>query len=162
VSERVTLKVKRARRNGLPTPAYQTTGAACFDLSADLTTLGDFADIEPGQIRWLPVGWCFEIPPGFEMQVRGRSGLAFRENIIVHHFGTIDCDYRGEVMVGLENKSSEPFGVAHGMRIAQAKIAPVPAVSIVVVDALGETERGAAGFGSTGTDVAKALRESEP
>lgn len=156
MGERVTLKVKRARKNGLPAPAYQTDGAACFDLCADLTFIG-YAEILPGQRRWFPVGWCFEIPPGYEMQVRGRSGLAFREDIIAHHFGTIDCDYRGEVQVGLENRSGEVFTVSHGMRIAQAKIAPVPAVDIVDVGdgALSGTTRGANGFGSTGKDVAK-------
>lgn len=150
MSERVLLKVKRARNNGLPVPAYKTAGAACFDLSADISTYGSTPDISPGETRWFKTGWCFEIPPGFEMQVRGRSGLALSEDVIVHHFGTIDCDYRGEVRVGLQNLGETPFTVTHGMRIAQAKIERVVPVSIVEVDELSETERGANGFGSTG------------
>lgn len=147
--EKVLLKVKRARENGLPIPAYKTGGAACFDLSADLDG-GDM--IVPGGMRvWVRTGWRFEIPPGFEMQVRGRSGLA-RTGLLVHHFGTIDCDYRGEVLVGLENVTDGPFVITHGARIAQAKIERVEPVSIIEVDEISETKRGTNGFGSTGSE----------
>lgn len=150
----VRVKVKRARKNGLPLPAYQTDGAACFDLSADIRADGqnEWA-LLPGGLLWVKTGWCFEVPPGYEMQVRGRSGLAFRSDVIAHHFGTVDCDYRGEVLVGLENRGGETFRIAHGMRIAQAKIAPVPRVVIEEVDALSETARGCRGFGSTGVEA---------
>lgn len=151
--EKVLLKVKRARKNGLPTPAYKTDGAACFDLSADLAGWAlEKVTLMPDSGAWFPCGWHFEIPRGFEMQVRGRSGLAYITNVIVHHFGTIDCDYRGEVMVGLWNFDGEPFDVTHGMRIAQAKIERVVPVSIVEAENLSETRRGAKGFGSTGSE----------
>lgn len=150
--EKVVLKVKRARDNGLPLPAYKTDGAACFDLSADLSHAGGSHEMLPGETVWLPSGWHFEIPSGYEMQVRGRSGMALSADVIVYHFGTIDCDYRGEVRVGLENKSDTPFTVQHGMRIAQAKIERVKPVSMIEVDELSETKRGTNGFGSTGSE----------
>lgn len=151
--EKVLLKVKRPRGGDFPLPEYQTSGAACFDLSADLMASGlDSYTILPGREAWFRTGWCFEVPAGFEMQIRGRSGLAYNDGVVAFHIGTIDCDYRGEVMVALVNHGEVPFTVTHGMRIAQAKIERVEPVSIIEVDELSETKRGTNGFGSTGSE----------
>jgi dUTP pyrophosphatase len=100
----------------------------------------------------VPTGLIFEIPEGFEGQVRPRSGLALNHGVTcLNSPGTIDCDYRGEVKVILANLGAEPFTVTRGMRIAQIVIAPVVRVEIVDVGEMTETARGEGGFGSTGT-----------
>jgi dUTP pyrophosphatase len=99
----------------------------------------------------IPTGFALELPQGCEAQVRPRSGLALKHGVtLLNSPGTIDCDYRGELMVILVNHGTEPFLVQRGDRIAQLVIAPVASVEIVSVEALAETERGEGGFGSTG------------
>ena len=131
---------------GLPAPAYATEGAAGLDVVAaeDLT-------LAPGQRRAVATGFAIAIPPGFEVQVRPRSGLALRHGITcLNTPGTIDQDYRGEVKVILANLGHEPFDVRRGERIAQLVPAPVLKADFVEVDELSETRRGTGGFGSTG------------
>jgi len=133
---------------GLPLPGLATTGAAGSDLSAaieaDLT-------LAPGQRALIPTGFSLAIPPGFEGQVRPRSGLALRHGIVIPNSpGTIDSDYRGEVKVIVLNAGSEPFVVTRGDRIAQLVIAPVVASVFDEVASLDETDRGSGGFGHTG------------
>jgi dUTP pyrophosphatase len=134
----------------LPLPAYETAGAAGMDLRAAVPEDRPLL-ILPGRRALAPTGLVFEIPDGFEGQVRPRSGLAFKHGITcLNTPGTIDSDYRGEIMVLLVNLGSETFRVQRGDRIAQLVIAPVASVEIVAVETLGETERGQGGFGSTG------------
>lgn len=137
----------------LPLPTYETAGAAGADLRANLAP-GDRAAgvrLEPMQRRVVPTGLRVEIPPGFEMQIRPRSGLALKHGITLPNTpGTIDSDYRGPLGVLLVNLGAEPYVIHHGDRIAQAVIAPVVRAQFEVAAALGETARGAGGFGSTG------------
>ena len=129
-------------------PEYQTAHAAGMDLHA---AVGDAITIEPGQVVAVPTGLRLEIPPGYEGQVRGRSGLAAKHAIGVPNApGTIDADYRGEVKVLLVNWGREPFTVTRGERIAQLVIAPVVRASLEVVTELSATARGDGGFGHTG------------
>jgi len=130
----------------LPLPCYGTDGAAGLDVVAaeDLT-------LEPGQRHAVATGFAIAIPPGYEVQVRPRSGLALKHGITcLNTPGTIDEDYRGEVKVILANLGSEPFEVRRGERIAQIVPAPVLKAKFTEVAELSETERGAGGFGSTG------------
>jgi dUTP pyrophosphatase len=136
---------------GLELPAYETTGSAGMDLRA---AVADDAPLEiaPGARAAVPTGLAMEIPHGFEGQVRPRSGLALKSGITcLNTPGTIDSDYRGEVMVILANLGTETFTVTRGMRVAQLVIAPVVQARIVMQDSLSETSRGDGGFGSTGT-----------
>ena len=139
----------------LPLPAYATAGSAGMDLRASLHPHERDHGIKlPAMGRVLvPTGLAMAIPPGFEGQIRPRSGLAARHGIaLANSPGTIDSDYRGEVMVLLVNLGGETFVVRHGERIAQMVVAPVAHAHLVEVDALpGATGRGAGGFGSTGT-----------
>jgi dUTP pyrophosphatase len=133
---------------GLDLPAYASAGAAGADLraavEAELT-------LPPLGRALVPSGLVFDIPDGFEIQVRPRSGLAARHGVTVLNTpGTIDSDYRGEVKVILVNLGSEPFVVTRGERIAQLVVAPAPQARFAVVEEVGETARGAGGFGSTG------------
>jgi dUTP pyrophosphatase len=131
---------------GLPAPAYATDGAAGLDIVAAEDLI-----LEPGQRHAVATGFAIAIPPGFEVQVRPRSGLALKHGITcLNTPGTIDEDYRGEVKVILANLGSEPFAVRRGERIAQLVPAPVLKAHFVEVDELAETSRGAGGFGSTG------------
>lgn len=143
------LQIQLLRPQATP-PAYQSAGAAGLDLSA--CPPDDAAiEIPPGEVRLVPCGFAMCIPEGFEGQVRPRSGLASRHRITLPNTpGTIDSDYRGEVMVPLINLSPTPFVVDPGMRIAQLIIAPVSRAHIEVCDTLDATQRGAGGFGSTG------------
>ena len=130
-------------------PAYETAGAAGADVRANIPD-GPIV-LRPQARALVPTGLCFEIPPGFEVQVRPRSGLALKHGIsLVNSPGTIDSDYRGEVGVIMMNSGSEDFEITHGMRIAQLVVAPVVQAAFSLVDDLGETTRGAGGFGSTG------------
>lgn len=105
----------------------------------------------PGKRALVPTGFIFEIPSGFEAQIRPRSGLAFKHGITcLNTPGTVDCDYRGEVKVLLINHGEEEFLITRGMRIAQVVIAPVTQMRVAEVEAASETMRGAGGFGSTG------------
>lgn len=138
----------------LPLPSYQTTGAAGADLRADLapTDRAEGITLEPGARRLVPTGLLLEIPPGWEVQVRPRSGLALRRGLtLLNTPGTIDCDYRGELGVILINLGQEPQTIAHGERIAQLVVAPAPQAAFEMADALGPSDRSTGGFGSTGT-----------
>jgi dUTP pyrophosphatase len=129
-------------------PSYQTEHAAGLDLH---TTIESPHRLEPGDIHLFSCGFAMAIPDGWEAQVRPRSGLATRHGISMPNApGTIDADYRGEVMVPLINLGRAAFTVEPGMRIAQMVIAPVARVRIEEVDALDDTARGDGGFGSTG------------
>ncbi|MCW5707100.1 dUTP diphosphatase [Shinella sp.] len=131
-------------------PAYETGGAAGMDLRAAVAEDQPLT-LPPGQRALVPTGFVFEIPAGYEGQVRPRSGLAFKNGITcLNTPGTIDSDYRGEVKVLLVNLGEEPFVIERGMRIAQMVIAPVTQVAVREVETAGETTRGAGGFGSTG------------
>ncbi len=144
----VSLKVRRVRPSDLPLPSYQTAHAAGMDLLADLT---DEVVLEPMDRRLIPTGLAVEIPPGFEAQVRPRSGLALKQGLTcLNSPGTIDADYRGEVGVILANLSKERAFVRRGDRIAQLVVAPVARAAWVEVETLGESGRGEGGFGSTG------------
>lgn len=132
----------------LPLPRYMSEGAAGMDVVAALQeplTLG------PGERGLVPTGWAVEIPAGFEVQVRPRSGLAFTHGVTVLNApGTIDSDYRGEVGILLVNHGSEPFQVVRGERVAQLVVGRVYQPAVVEAAQLGETKRGRGGFGSTG------------
>ncbi|MEO1108687.1 MAG: dUTP diphosphatase [Pseudomonadota bacterium] len=131
-------------------PSYETSGAAGADLRANLPD-GVSITLEPGQRALIPTGLRIEIPEGFEVQVRPRSGLALKHGITLPNTpGTIDSDYRGPLGVILMNAGQESFEVAHGERIAQLVVAPVVQADFQFVDELSETERGSGGFGSTG------------
>ncbi|MGX6646419.1 dUTP diphosphatase [Maricaulaceae bacterium MS644] len=147
----VTLKVKPlAHFKGLALPRYETAGAAGMDLRAALPDAEPVV-LAPGQWRLIPTGLSIALPEGFEAQIRPRSGLAARHGIsCVNTPGTVDSDYRGEIKVNLINHGPEPFTVTRGERIAQMVVAPVTQVQWLEVDDLGDTARGAAGFGSTG------------
>ena len=134
---------------GLPLPAYQTDGAAGLDLSA---ALREPLVLQPLDRALVPTGLVVVIPPGFEGQVRPRSGLALRHGLSMPNSpGTIDSDYRGELQVLVVNLGREPVTISRGMRVAQLVIAPVARAELhVVTEARGATGRGAGGFGSTG------------
>ena len=145
------LRVRGARDADLPLPARATAGSAGLDLCAAIE-----ADLvlAPGERSLVPTGFALAIPPGYEGQVRPRSGLALRHGITLPNApGTIDSDYRGEVSVILQNGGSEPFVLRRGERIAQLVIAAVlqPVLQEVsTAEALGSTERAALGFGHSG------------
>lgn len=137
----------------LPLPAYETPGAAGADLRANLPLecRGAGITLAPMQRAVVPTGLRIEIPPGFEMQIRPRSGLALKHGLSLPNTpGTIDSDYRGPLGVLLINLGGEPFTIHHGDRIAQAIVAPVVQARFAAVEALSDTDRGAGGFGSTG------------
>ncbi len=135
---------------GIELPAYETGGAAGMDLRAAVAQDQPLT-LLPGKRTLVPTGFVFEIPSGFEGQVRPRSGLAFKNGVTcLNTPGTIDSDYRGEVKVLLVNLGEEPFVIERGMRIAQMVIAPVTQVAVREAETASETTRGAGGFGSTG------------
>jgi len=134
-------------------PSAHSEHAAGLDLAACLPREGapERMTIEPGAIAKVPTGIAIAIEPGFEGQVRPRSGLATTHGVTIPNApGTIDADYRGELFVALINLGQAAFTIEHAMRIAQLVIAPVARVEIIETDDLGNTARGAAGFGSTG------------
>ena len=134
----------------LPLPDYATAGAAGADLRAD--TGGAALVLSPGARALIQTGLRVAVPEGYEMQVRPRSGLALKHGITVANApGTVDSDYRGPLGVILVNLGDAPFEVTHGMRIAQAVVAPVVRATWEAAETLPETARGAGGFGSTGT-----------
>jgi dUTP pyrophosphatase len=137
----------------LSLPRYETAGAAGADLRAnfppDLREKG--VSLAPSARGLIPTGLRLEIPQGFEVQLRPRSGLALKFGVSLPNTpGTIDSDYRGPLAVILINHGADPFEIAHGDRIAQMVVAPVLQASFALVDALSDTARGAGGFGSTG------------
>jgi dUTP pyrophosphatase len=133
---------------GIELPRYHSDGAAGMDLRAACEVP---VVILPGERHGVPTGFALEIPPGYEGQIRPRSGLALRHGVTcLNTPGTIDSDYRGEITVLLINLGSREFRVERGMRIAQLVIAPVSRLELELRDNLVQTERGAGGFGSTG------------
>ena len=134
---------------GLNLPTYATSQSAGMDLSA---ALEEAFELGPGERALIPTGLSIALPEGYEAQIRPRSGLALKYGVtVLNSPGTIDADYRGEIKVLLANMSKEPFTIERGMRIAQMVIAKHEVVSWEVVEDLEETQRGAGGFGSTGT-----------
>jgi dUTP pyrophosphatase len=148
---RPTLNILRlANGEDLELPAYESEGAAGMDLRAAVDADAPII-LEPGKRALVPTGFVFEIPSGFEGQVRPRSGLAFKHGITcLNTPGTIDSDYRGEIKVLLINLGDEPFEMTRGMRIAQMVIAPAIQAHICEISEASATARGAGGFGSTG------------
>ena len=133
----------------LPLPAYATEGAAGMDLRAFLPE--GPVTFAHGHLRMISTGFCVELPPGTEMQIRPRSGLALKHGFILPNSpGTIDEDYCGEVQIGLYYLGTEGFTIRHGDRIAQGVIADIRRYPSVEVTELSETGRGTGGFGSTG------------
>ena len=133
---------------GIEMPAYESAAAAGMDLRAAVT---EPVTLAPGDFAMIPTGFNVAIPQGYEIQVRGRSGLAAKHGVcILHGVGTIDADYRGEIKAILINHGREPFTIQRGDRVAQAVIAPVVQARWVQVSKLCETARGEGGFGSTG------------
>jgi dUTP pyrophosphatase len=147
----VLVPVKRlVHGRGLPLPRYETAGAAGLDLLAAVAEDGPIL-LAPHGRALVPTGLVIQLPPGYEAQVRPRSGLALRHGVTVLNApGTIDADYRGEVHVLLVNCGQEPFAVTRGLRIAQMVVAPVTTATLVEVDDVDETDRSGSGFGSTG------------
>lgn len=145
----ITINVKKINPSlDNPLPQYQTANSAGMDI-----TSGSKNDIiiEPAQTVLIPTNLIFEIPPGCEVQIRPRSGLAIKHNIgIMNSPGTIDSDYRGEVKILLTNFGKEPFTVKFGERIAQMVVSKVEHAEINLTDELSETKRGSGGFGHTG------------
>jgi dUTP pyrophosphatase len=144
--------VMRVRRRpgieDLPLPKYMTEHSAGLDLYA---ANDEPITIAPGEIKLIPTGLFLEIPPGYEGQVRARSGLALRHGLMLPNApGTIDADYRGELQVVLANCSREPYTIERRMRFAQLVISKVEHVEVVEVEELNETARNAGGFGHTG------------
>lgn len=137
---------------GLSLPTYATEQSAGMDLSA---ALDEAFILEPGDRSLIPTGLSIALPAGYEAQVRPRSGLALKHGVtVLNSPGTIDADYRGEIKVLLANLGQEPFTIERGMRIAQMVVARHANVSWAVAEELEETQRGAGGFGSTGTATA--------
>lgn len=145
----IQIAVRRLPHNAdLPLPAYATAGAAGMDLLAAVEAP---VTIEPGKRALVPTGLAVALPPGYELQVRPRSGLALRHGIVLPNSpGTIDEDYRGEIQVIVLNAGDTPFTIERGARIAQAVLAPVVRARWREVDSLDVTSRNEGGFGSTG------------
>ncbi len=149
-AERVPLRILRLPgAEDLPLPRYMTEGASGLDVAAAVT---EPLVVAPGDVVAVPTGIALEVPSGWEVQVRARSGLALKHGLtLVNGVGSIDADYRGELRVIVGNVGRRPFTIERGMRIAQLVVARVARAEIEVVAALGETARGAGGFGHTGT-----------
>lgn len=151
--KRITVSVKKLSHydESFPLPSYESTGAAGADVRASLG-LGESLLIKPGERVLVPTGLSMEIPFGYEVQVRPRSGLSFKTGLMVLNSpGTIDSDYRGEVKIILGNLSNKDEVINHGDRVAQLVLAPVTQAHYVESESeLSSTERGSGGFGSTG------------
>ncbi|MDD7511449.1 MAG: dUTP diphosphatase [Peptostreptococcaceae bacterium] len=141
------MEIKIISKSGI-IPRYETSGAAGFDLAAFLE---EAIVLMPGERKLVPTGLFMAVPEGYEAQVRARSGLAIKHGIgLVNGIGTVDSDYRGELMVPLINWGSEEFTINNGDRIAQVVINKYEKAELIQVSALDETERGSGGFGHTG------------
>lgn len=141
------MKLKMISKSGI-LPKYETAGSAGFDIRAYIE---EPMTLAPGQRALVPTGLFFQLEPGYEAQVRARSGLAIKKGIgLVNGIGTIDSDYRGEVCVPLINWGQEDFVIENGDRIAQVVIAKYEQVTFELTDTIDKTERGAGGFGHTG------------
>lgn len=146
--EKIALKVQKLPHYQGELPAYQTELASGFDVRAQIEAS---LVLKPGERALVATGLSFEIPPGYEIQARPRSGLAIKHGIsLVNTPGTIDADYRGEVKIILINHGQENFEIKPQERVAQLILAPVVQAQFKMVESLTETERGAGGFGSTG------------
>jgi dUTP pyrophosphatase len=141
----INVKTKKLRENAV-IPHYQTAGAAGFDFHA---AISNTIEIAPGEWREIPFGIAMEIPEGYELRIRSRSGLAFGYHVIAYH-GLIDSDYRGELSVLLHNAGEHTFSVHPGDRIAQGVISRYETAIFEEASELSETNRGIHGFGSTG------------
>ena len=152
---RIPVEINRLlNAQGLPLPAYQTTGSAGMDLAA---AVFEPIEIAPGARTFVPTGYRFAIPSGYEAQIRPRSGLALNYGVTVLNApGTVDSDYRGEVSVVLINHGADPFIVNRGDRIAQIVFAAVPRAGLTEVNNLAPTPRGSGAYGSTGTGANEA------
>lgn len=148
--------------DGCVLPRYETPGASAMDIRADLSKdrrakpfpscdRGPCLVIYPGSTELIQTGFAIEIPIGYEVQIRPRSGLSRKGLVVANSPGTVDSDYRGEVMVMVHNRSKDPFYMYHGDRIAQMVVSPVEYVTWKPVEELSDTTRGSGGFGSTGT-----------
>ena len=151
MSTKVSVELQRLpHAEGLSVPAYQTNDAAGLDLMAAVAE-NEPLTLAPGQYALVPTGLAMALPPGYEAQVRPRSGLAAKHGVtVLNSPGTIDADYRGEIKVILINHGQTAFVVKRGERIAQMVIAPMVQAALVPVATLSATDRGAGGFGSTG------------
>jgi dUTP pyrophosphatase len=147
--DHVTLRVKRLDGNeDMALPSYETDGASGLDLRAAVD--GELT-LHPGEIRLVPTGLAISLPPGYEAQIRPRSGLALKHGVgMVNTPGTIDSDYRGEIGLVLINWGKSPFVIKRGDRIAQMVVTRVSRAQVLEVDRLETTERGEGGFGHSG------------
>ena len=147
----LSIKIRRLRPQqdaDIPVPRYMTPLSAGMDISAAIETS---CILDPGEILMVPTGFAMAIPAGFEVQIRPRSGLAARHGIgLINSPGTIDADYRGEIMIPLINLSKKPFRLHRGDRVAQMIIQKVYQAKFDLVDILDETDRNSGGFGHTG------------
>ena len=144
----IKIQIKRVHSHDLPLPTYATAGAAGMDL---LAAIEKPINLPPAGRKLIPPGLAIALPPGYELQIRPRSGLALNHGIMLPNSpGTIDEDFRGEIQVIVINASMEHFLITRGMRIAQAVLAPVIRAAWLEVEILDETLRGTGGFGSTG------------
>jgi|KBSMisStaDraftv2_1062788.scaffolds.fasta_scaffold386758_2 dUTP pyrophosphatase len=159
---KIKIKVRRLEHaEGLPLPAYQSSGAAGFDLVAAVPADSPVV-LAPGGRGLVPTGLIFELPPGSEAQVRPRSGLAVKFGVtVLNSPGTIDADYRGEIAVILVNLGDAPFVVNRGERIAQVIVAPVTRVALRQTNKLSATVRSTGGFGSTGTGTTPSFTKTK-
>lgn len=142
------MKINIINKSDNPLPEYQTKGAAGMDIRAFLS---EKIVIKPGEVSLVPTGLFMEIPSGYEVQVRARSGLALKNKIgLLNGIGTIDSDYRGELKVILFNFGKDDFEISSGDRIAQIVLNKFERIDFVLEETLSETERGEGGFGSSG------------
>jgi len=147
--ESIEVLIQRLEGNDLPLPSRATAHASGFDLRACVAAP---VTIEPGRRTLIPTGLAIALPPGWEAQIRPRSGLAAEWGLtMLNSPGTIDADYRGEIKVLAVNHGDRPVVIARGDRIAQMIVARVPGVALVAVDALPPSDRGSGGFGHTGS-----------
>lgn len=142
----MTIKVKRLFDCNLPLPEFHTVGASGFDLRSNEPRA---VEVGPGSHATFKTGFAYEVPAGFELQVRPRSGLSSRHNVVVQ-FGTVDSDYRGELKLTLVNHSRTSHVIEPGDRIAQGVVMAVPRIELKEVESLNTTPRGSKGYGSTG------------
>ena len=141
-------RVKIINKSDLPLPQYQTELSAGMDVPANVEST---ITLQPGERQLIATGLYLEIPPGYEMQIRPRSGLALKHGItVLNSHGTVDADYRGEIKVLLINHGQEPFQISKGDRIAQMVLAKHEVISWEVTSNLNPSERGSGGYGSSG------------
>ena len=151
MTDAANIKIKvKVLDNSITLPKYETVSSAGMDIRAFIPE--GKIEIEPQERKLIPTGLCLEIPKGYEVQIRPRSGLALKNGItVLNSPGTIDADYRGELRVILINHSADRFSITNEMRIAQMVVAQFSRVDLFKVEDLSETDRGEGGFGSTGT-----------